>query len=56
MNSFRFSGSDLRGDVLGRDHGALDDEDVEAGLERDLVVVGHPLRGQRPGGDRARRP
>ena len=33
-------------DVLCRDHGALDDQDVEAGLERDLVVLGNPLRGQ----------
>ena len=45
----------LRGDVLGRDHGALDHEDVEPGLERGLVVLGHPLRGQRARGDRAGR-
>ena len=40
-------------DVLGRDHRALDDEDVEPGLERDLVVLAHPLRRQRAAGDRA---
>ena len=27
-------------DMLGADHGALDHEDVETGLERDLVVLG----------------
>ena len=41
-------------DVLSRDHGALDHEDVEAGLERDLVEVGRALRSERPGGDDAR--
>ena len=41
-------------DVLGRDHGALDHEDVEARLERDLVEVGHALRGERAGCDDAR--
>ena len=40
-------------DVLGGDHGALDDEDVEAGLERDLVVALDLLRGERRGGDDA---
>ena len=42
-----------RGDVLGRDHRALDDEDVEAGLERGLVVLADLLRGQRAGADGA---
>ena len=37
----------VRGDVLGRDHRALDHEDVEPGLERILVVVAHALGGQR---------
>jgi hypothetical protein len=40
--------------VLGRDHRALDNEDVEAGLDRHLVVLGDALRGQRAGRDRAR--
>ena len=35
------------GDVLGRDHGALDDQDVEPGFERELVPALHALRGQR---------
>ena len=56
MNSFRLSGSTVRGHVLGRDHRALDDEDVEAGVERDLVVVAHALRRQRAGRDHALRP
>ncbi len=47
MNSFRLSGSGARRHVLGRDHRALDDEDVEAGLERGLVVVAHALRRER---------
>ena len=34
-------------DVLGRDHSALDDEHVEAGLECDPVVLLHALRGER---------
>ena len=34
-------------DVLGRDHGALDDEDVEPRVERELVPALHALRGQR---------
>ncbi len=42
-----------RGDVLGGDDGALDDQDVEARLERDVHVVGHALRRERPGGDHA---
>ena len=40
-------------DVLGRDHGALDDEDVEAGLERGVVVLRHLLRGEGAAGDDA---
>ena len=51
MNSFRLSGSVWARDVLGRDHGALDDEDVEAGLERRLVVLGHLLRSEGAAGD-----
>ena len=43
----------LRGDVLGGDHRALDDEDVEPGLERDLVPLLDLLRGQRRRGDDA---
>ena len=39
--------------VLGRDHRALDDEDVEAGLDRGLVVVAHALRRERGGRDHA---
>ena len=42
-----------RGDVLGGDDGSLDDQDVEARLERDVHVVGHALRRERPGGDHA---
>ena len=38
---------DDRRDVLGRDHRALDDQDVKPCLERDLVVVAHALGGQR---------
>ena len=55
MNSLRFSGGRLssRGDVLGRDDRALDHEDVEAGLERDLVVLADLLRRQRRRGDDA---
>ena len=33
--------------MLGGDHGALDHEHVEAGVERELVVVAHPLRRHR---------
>ena len=44
MNSLRFSGSRVGRHVLGRDDRALDDEDVEAGLERRLVVPAHALR------------
>ena len=54
MNSLRFSACAVRGHVLGRDDGSLDDEDVEPGLERELVVLAHPLRGQRAGGEHAR--
>ena len=43
----------VAGDVLGRDDRALDDEDVQARLERGLVVRAHPLRGQRSGDDDA---
>src|SRR4051794_12876715 len=46
----RFGG--LR-DVLGRDDGALDDQDVEAGLERELVVAVDLLRSERRGADHA---
>ena len=44
---------DVLGDVLGRDDRALDDEHVEPGLQRQLVVLAHALRGQRRGGDHA---
>src|SRR3954454_19225346 len=37
------------GHVLRRDHGALDHEDVETGLERGLVVLRHALRCERGG-------
>src|SRR4029450_13216604 len=37
-------------DVLRRDHGALDDQDVEAGLQGVGVVTGDPLGGERRGG------
>ena len=40
-------------DVLGRDDRALDHEDVEPRLERDLVVLADLLRGQRRGRDDA---
>jgi hypothetical protein len=40
-------------DVLGRDDRALDDQDVQARLERRLVVGADPLRGQRGGRDDA---
>ena len=55
MNSLRFSGGRLssRGDVLGGDDRALDHEDVEARLERDLVVLAHLLRRQRRRRDHA---
>ena len=39
--------------MLGRDDGSLDDEDVEPGLERELVVLAHLLRGERAGGEDA---
>jgi hypothetical protein len=45
----------LRRDVLGGDHGALDHEDVEAGLDRDLVVLGDALGRERARGDCAGR-
>src|SRR6266545_8368064 len=38
----------IRGDVLGGDDGALDDEDVQPGLQRHLVVLPDALRGERP--------
>ncbi len=44
----------VRGDVLGRDDGALDDEDVEPGLQRGLVVLAHALRGERAGREHTR--
>ena len=37
MNFLRFSGSPRLRDVLGADDGALDDEDVDAGVEDVLV-------------------
>ncbi len=43
MNSFRLSGCGLRGDVLGRNHRALDHEDVEPGVHDDLRVPLDPL-------------
>ena len=42
-----------RRDVLSRDDGALDDEDVEAGVEGDVDVLGDLLRGERAGDDDA---
>ena len=45
MKVLRLSGS-LVDDVLGRDHRPLDDEDVEPGVEGELVVAGDPLGGQ----------
>ena len=45
-----------RGDVLGGDDRALDDEDVEAGVERQLVVLAHALRRQRRADDDALAP
>ena len=53
MNLRRSSGSTSRAHVLGRDDGALDDEHVEAGVERDLVVLLHALRRERRGGEHA---
>ena len=53
MNSLRLSGSEAVRDVLGRDDRALDDEDVEARLERGLVVGADPLRRERGGRDHA---
>ena len=41
--------------MLARDHRALDHEDVEPGLERDLVVAGDALRRQGGGADHALR-
>ena len=41
--------------MLGRDHGPLDDQQVEPRLEGDLVVLGDPLGGERSGGDHALR-
>ena len=40
-----------RRDVLARDDRALDHQHVEAGLERELVVLQHPLGRQRGGDD-----
>ncbi|SIH95672.1 Uncharacterised protein [Mycobacteroides abscessus subsp. abscessus] len=39
----------LRGDVLGRDGRAADDEDVDAGIDDGLVELLGPLRGQGTG-------
>ena len=46
MNCLRFSGSAMPGDVLGRDRGAADHEDVGPGVEDGLVVADGPLRRQ----------
>ena len=43
----------LGGDVLGRDHGALDHEDVQPRVEHQLVVALDPLRRERGGRDDA---
>ena len=55
MNSLRFSGGRVRvrRHVLGGDDGALDDHDVQPGVERQLVVLADLLRRQRRGGDDA---
>ena len=50
MNRLRLSGSVSRRHVLGRHDRALDHEDVELGLERELVVALDLLRRQRRGG------
>ena len=39
--------------MLGRDHRALDDHDVQPGLQSDLVVLAHSLRRQGRGADDA---
>src|SRR4029079_5360771 len=41
------------GDVLGGDDRALDDQDVQAGVQADLVVLLDALRSERGGGDDA---
>src|SRR5215211_5874162 len=46
-------GLGLGGDVLRRDHGSLDHEDVEPRLEGDVVVLGHLLRSERAADHRA---
>ena len=43
----------LRGDVLGGDDRALDDQDVQPGVKTELVVALDALRSQRRGGDDA---
>ena len=43
----------VRGDMLRRDDGALDDEDVEPRTDRRLVVVPNALRSQRAGSQHA---
>jgi hypothetical protein len=43
----------LRGDVLGRDDRALDDQDVQPGVQTELVVALDALRSERRGGDDA---
>ena len=53
MNSFRFSGSTLVETCSAEITVPWIDEDVEPGLDRQLVVVADPLRGQRAAGDRA---
>src|SRR3954452_25252542 len=64
MNSFRFRDSATlrtasapptgpRRDVLGRDDGPLDDEDVEPRVEGELVVLAHALRRERGRADDA---
>ena len=53
MNSFRLSGSVRVETCSAEIDRALDDEDVEAGLDRGLVVVAHALRRQRGRRDHA---
>ena len=49
MNFLRFSGSSTVGDVLGRDGGAADHEEVDARLLDDARELRRGLRRQRPG-------
>ena len=50
MNFLRLSGSEVLRHVLGRDHRALDDQDVELGVEAGLGQLLGALRGDRGGG------